>query len=136
MAATAAHVRKLYVKTTNVAPVAGDELDGAIDFSFTSSRDVLDTTDFKDGVERTKMLGLRDGSGSIGGDWEPGDAVQTLLRTAHGDGSTIYVTDLPNGTNGFTYPVLVESVEVGGGVGDKVSATFGITQTGAAIARP
>lgn len=136
MAATAAHVRKLYVKVTNVAPSAGDELDGAIDFSFTSSRDVLDTTDFKDGVERTKMLGLRDGSGSIGGDWEPADTIQSLLRTAHGDGSIVYVTDLPNGTNGFTYPCLVESVEVGGGVADKVSATFGITQTGAAIARP
>lgn len=133
---TAAHTRKLYVKTTSAAPSAGDELDGAKDFSFSTTRDVLDTTDFKDGDNRTKMLGLRDGSGSISGDWEPSDSIQTILRTAHSAGTTVYVTDLPDGTNGFTFPVLVESVEVGGGVGDLVSATFNITQNGAAIARP
>lgn len=133
---TAAHTRKLYVKTTNAAPSAGDELDGGKDFSFTSNRDVLDTTDFKDGDNRTKMLGLKDGSGSIGGDWLPSDTIQTILRTAHGDGSTVYVTDLPDGTNGFTYPVLVSDVETGGSVGDLVPATFTITQNGAAIARP
>jgi hypothetical protein len=132
----AAHLRKLYVKATNVAPSAGDEVDGAKDFSFSSTRDVLDTTDYKDGDTRTKAVGLRDGSGSIGGDWEPADAVQTLLRTAFGAGTTAYVTSLPDGTNGFTYPVLVESVEEGGGVGDLVTASFGITQNGAAIVRP
>lgn len=132
----AAHLRKLYVKASSAAPSAGDELDGAIEFSFSTTRDVLDTTNFKGGADRTKMLGLKDGSGSIGGDWLPSDTIQTLLRTAHGDGSTVYVTDLPDGTNGFTFPVLVESVEVGGAVADKVNATFGITQNGAAIARP
>lgn len=133
---TAAHLRKLYVKSTSAAPVAGDELDGAKDFSFTTNRDVLDTTDFKDGDNRTKALGLKDGSGSIGGDWEPADAIQTILRNAHANGTTVYVTDLPDGTNGFTFPVLVDSVEVGGGVGDLVSATYNITQNGAAISRP
>lgn len=133
---TAAHTRALYVKSTNAAPSGSDEVDGAKEFSWTTNRDVLDTTDYKDGANRTKMLGLKDGSGSIGGDWLPSDTIQTLLRTAHGDGSTVYVTDLPDGTNGFTYPVLVESVEVGGAVGDLVNVTFGLTQNGAAIARP
>lgn len=133
---TAAHLRKLYVKSTSSAPIAGDELDGAKDFSFSNSRDVLDTTDFKDGDTRTKTVGLRDGSGSISGDWEPTDSIQTILRNAHINGTTVYVTDLPDGTNGFTYPVLVESIEVGGAVGDLVSSTFNITQNGAAISRP
>lgn len=132
----AAHARKLYVKATNVAPVAGDELDGAKDFSFSTSRDVLDTTNFKGGDTKTKLLGLKDGSGSIGGDWKPTDAIQTILRAAHDSGATVYVTDLPDGVNGFTYPVLVEKVDSGGAVGDLVPATFGITQNGAAIARP
>lgn len=136
MGSNVAHLRKLYVKATNVAPSAGDELDGAKDFSFSSSRDVLDTTNYKGGDTKTKMLGLKDGSGSIGGDWLPSDTIQTILRTAHGDGSTVYVTDLPDGTNGFTYPVLVEKIDSGGAVGDLVPATFGITQSGAAIARP
>lgn len=133
---TAAHTRALYVKTTNAAPSAGDLVDGAKEFSWSTTRDVLDTTDYADGANRTKMLGLKDGSGSIGGDWLPSDAVQTILRSAHADGSTVYVTDLADGTNGFTYPCLVESVEVGGAVGDLVNVTFGLTQNGAAIARP
>lgn len=132
----AAHLRKLYVKATNVAPVAGDEIQGAKDFSFSSSRDVLDTTDFADGDTRTKTVGLKDGSGSISGDWEPADAIQTILRSAFANGTTVYVTSLPDGTNGWTYPVLVESIEEGGGVADLVSASFSITQNGAAIVRP
>lgn len=132
----AAHLRKLYAKASSSAPGGGDEVDGAIDFTFSTSRDVLDTTNFKGGADRTKMLGLKDGSGNIGGDWLPSDTIQALLRTSHSDGSTVYITDLPDGTNGFTYPCLVESVEVGGSVGDKVSTTFNLTQNGAAIARP
>jgi hypothetical protein len=133
---TAAHLRKVYVKATNAAPSGSDELDGAKEFSFTTTRDVLDTTDFKDGDQRTKMLGLKDGSGSISGDWEPADAIQTILRNAHLNGTLVYVTDLQDGTTGATYPVLVESIENGGAVGDLVSSTFNITQAGAAIARP
>lgn len=133
---TAAHVRKLYVKNSNSAPSGSDEVDGAKDFTFSRSRDVLDTTDYKDGDQRTKMLGLKDGTGNISGDWENSDPVQALLLSAHGDGSTVYVTDLPDGTNGFTYPCLVESVETGGAVGDLVTRSFGLTQSGAAIARP
>jgi hypothetical protein len=133
---TAAHLRKLYAKSTSAAPVAGDEIDGSKDFSFTRSRDVLDTTDFKDGDQRTKLLGLKDGSGSISGDWENGDAVQALLLSSHDSGNTVWITDLPDGTNGFTYPCLVESVETGGGVGDLVSRSFNLTQNGAAIVRP
>ena len=134
--ATAAHVRKLYVKATSSSPVSGDELDGAKEFSWSSSRDVLETTSYKDGDTKTKLLGLKDGSGSISGDWLPSDTIQTLLRTAHGDGSTVYVTDLPDGTNGFTYPCLVESIEVGGAVADLVTVSFSLQQNGAPIARP
>jgi hypothetical protein len=134
--ATAAHLRKLYAKSTSVAPVAGDEIDGSKDFSFTRSRDVLDTTDFKDGDQRTKLLGLKDGSGNISGDWENGDAVQALLLSSHDSGALVYITDLPDGTNGFTFPCLVESIETGGAVGDLVSRTFNLTQAGAAIVRP
>jgi hypothetical protein len=132
----AAHLRKLYVKATSVAPSAGDELDGAKDFKFTSARDVLDTTNYKGGDTKTKMLGLRDGTGSIGGDWLPSDTIQQILRDAHLNGTTVYVTDLADGTNGWSYPILVESIEGGGAVGDLVSTSFGITQNGAAIVRP
>lgn len=134
---TAAHIRKIGLRSDSTAPTfPTDELDGAKDFSFTRSRDVLDTTDFKDGDQRTKLLGLKDGSGNISGDWETADAKQALLLSSHDSGALVYVTILDDGTNGFTYPCLVESVETGGGVGDLVSRTFNITQAGAAITRP
>jgi hypothetical protein len=133
---TAAHLRKLYVKSTNAAPSGSDEIDGGKEFTFTRSRDVLDTTDTKDGDQRTKLLGLKDGTGSISGDWEHGDAAQALLLSSHDSGAVVYVTDLPDGTNGFTYPCLVESVETGGQVDGLVSRSFSLTQSGAAIVRP
>lgn len=133
---TAAHLRKVYAKSTNAAPSGSDEIDGIKDPSFTTSRDVLDATDTKDGDQRTKILGLKDGSGSLGGDWEPTDTIQQLLMTSHDSGAIVYITDLPDGTNGFTYPMLVESVETGGSVGDLVSRTFNLTQCGAKISRP
>lgn len=133
---TAAHLRKVYAKATNAAPSGSDEIDGIKDPSFTQNRDVLDTTDTKDGDQRTKILGLKDGSGSLGGDWEPTDTIQQLLMSSHDSGAVVYITDLPDGTNGFTYPMLVESVETGGSVGDLVSRTFNLTQCGAKISRP
>ena len=102
----------------------------------TRSRTSLDTTNYKGGADRTKMLGLKDASGNLGGDLLLSDGVQDILRAAHESGDTIYVTDLPDGTNGFTYPMLVESIEESGGVDDLISATFNVTSNGAKIARP
>ncbi len=132
----AAHTRKLYVKTTNVAPSGSDEVDGIKDASVTRSRTSLDTTNFKGGADRTRMLGLKDVSGNMGGDLLLDDSIQDLLRAAHEDGSTVYVTDLPDGTNGFTYPMLVDSIEESGGIDDLISATFNVVSNGAKIARP
>lgn len=132
----AAHTRKLYVKTTNAAPSGSDEVDGIKDANFTRSRTSLDTTNFKGDENRTRMLGLKDASGTLGGDLLLADGVQDLLRAAHEDGSTIYITDLPDGTNGYTYPMLVESIDEGGGIDDLIAATFNLVSNGAKIARP
>jgi hypothetical protein len=135
--ATAAHTRKLYVRTDTTAPSGSDEIDGAVDFSWSSKTDILETTDFKDTTgTKTKIAGLKDGSGSIGGDWEQSDTIQGLLRTAHNNGTLVYVTDLKDGTNGYTYPCLVESLDEKGAVAGKNEVTFSLTQSGASIARP
>lgn len=136
MAAIAAHTRKVYVKTSSSAPSGGDEVDGIKDASFTRERTSLDTTNYKGSENRTRMLGLKDVNGNLGGDLLLSDSVQGILRSAHESGDTVYVTDLPDGTNGYTYPVLVESIEESGGVDDLISATFNIVGNGAKIARP
>ena len=135
--ALAAHTRKIYAKSTNVAPSGSDEVDGAIDFKITRSKAMLDTTDFKDtSGAHTRIAGLEDASGSIGGDWEQGDAVQALLRSSYEFGATVYITDLPDGTNGWTYPCLVESIEDNGQVDGKDQTTFNLQLNGAKIVRP
>lgn len=133
---TAAHLRKVYVRTDNTAPTGTDELDGAKDCSIDRSRDELETTDFKDGDTKTKIMGLKDTSGSISGDWEPSDTKQTILRTAFDNGTLVYVTVLHDGTNGYTYPMYVTNISEGGGVGDLVSAEFQLSQSGAPTVRP
>ncbi len=132
----AAHLRKVYVRTDNTAPTGPDELDGAKDCSIDRTRDILDTTNFKGGDTRTKMAGLKDASGNISGDWKPTDTIQTILRTAHENGTLAYVTVLNDGTNGFTYPMLVSDISEGGAVADLVSADFTLTQSGAPTVRP
>lgn len=133
---TAAHLRKVYVRTDTTAPTGTDELDGAKDCSIDRTRDILDTTDFKDGDTRTKQAGLKDASGSISGDWLPSDTIQTILRNGYENGTLVYVTVLSDGTNGFTYPMLVSQMSEGGAVGDLVSIDFSLTQSGAPTARP
>ena len=133
----AAHNRKLYAKSASTAPSAGDEIDGAIEFTWSSNQNMLDTTDFKDtSAAHTRLPGLEDGSGSISGDWEQADAPQTLLRTSFDTRALVYITDLRDGTNGWTYPCYVESIEENGSVDGKNEVTFNLTQSGARIARP
>lgn len=135
--ATAAHTRKIFVRSDTTAPSGSDEVDGAIDFQWNSSKTILDTTDFKDTTgAKTKLAGLEDGSGSIGGDWEQSDTPQTALRTGFNAGSLVYVTDLKDGTNGYTYPCLVESIDESGSVDGKNEVTYNLTQSGAKISRP
>lgn len=131
-----AHLRKVYVRTDNTAPGAPDELDGAKDCSIDRTRDVLDTTSFKDGDTRKKQMGLKDASGNISGDWLQTDTIQTILRTAYENGTLAYVTVLNDGVNGFTYPMLVSDIAEGGAVADLVSADFTLTQSGAPTVRP
>lgn len=135
--ATAAYLRKIYVKSTSSSPVSGDLCNGAIDFKFSVSKNMLDTTDFADGSGvHTRIVGLEDGSGSISGDWEQSDAPQTLLRTSYAAGTTVYVTDLRDGTNGWTYPCLVGSIDESGSVDGKNEVTFNLVLNGAKIVRP
>lgn len=127
---------KIYVKTTNAAPSGSDEIDGIYDPSWSKSRSSIETTDTKSGVDKTRILGLKDGSGTLGGDMEITDTIQGILRAAHDSGATVYVTFLWDGTNGYTVPALVESIDESSARDAAVSASFKLTKNGALIARP
>lgn len=118
---------KFYVKSTNAAAVAGDEVDGIRQVGFAPKRNLLDVTDFKDTEECMRRLaGLKDSTVTVSGDFEPADAPQLLIRTSCDNGSDIWATFLPNGTAGYKVQMLVESYNVDSQKDGKAefSATF------------
>lgn len=135
--AIAAHTVLVYAKATNVAPSAGDLIDGIKDFAPKDARTMLETTDFLDtSGAKTRIAGLLDASGTLSGDYEQSDAPQALLRTSYASGATVYITLLADGTNGFTYPMLVESYDVKASVDGIVEFSASLVGNGARIARP
>lgn len=138
--AIAAHIVKIYVKSTSATAISSDEVKGLNDFSASSSKTMLDVTDFKDttGV-KLKMAGLEDGSFSLSGDLESGDAPQGLIRSSFDSGSTIYLTVQwdPNataGSKGYNFPCIVESYEVKGSVDGKSEFSASLSLNGAKVA--
>jgi hypothetical protein len=136
MALTAAHVRKIYAKSANTAPIAGDEIKGLTDSSDPWTRDKVDTTSYSDDIYRTSLATLMDIQLSLSGFEDLADAPQGLLRSYLITGATLYVTFLHDGTNGFTYPVLVTNYERGGAVGEANTFSCSLALNGAPIARP
>lgn len=135
--AIAAHSVPVYVKASSSAPSAGDLVDGIKDITAKDSRTMLDTTDFLDSSgAKTKLAGLLDASISLSGDYEQSDAPQALLRSSYTSGATVYITLLPDGTNGYTYPCIVESYDVKAGVDGLVEFSASLVGNGARTARP
>lgn len=138
--ALAGHPVLVYAKATNAAAVSGDEVDGINSVSYSPSLDLLDVTDFKDTTgTKLKLAGLKDGSISLSGDLEMTDAPQTLLRTAAGDGSSVWMTIHfnPSGAasaKGFQVECKVESFEISAAVDGKVEFTASLQFTGAPVA--
>lgn len=138
--ALAGHPVLVYAKATNAAAVSGDEVDGINSVSYSPSLDLLDVTDFKDTTgTKLKLAGLKDGSVSLSGDLEMADAPQALLRTAGGDGSSVWITIHfnPSGaasSKGFQVECKVESFEISASVDGKVEFTASLQFTAAPVA--
>lgn len=134
--ATAAHAKKVYAKSASGAPGSGDEIDGVMDCTVSESRTAIESTDYKGDQFRTRLMGLRDVSISMSGQMELSDSPQNLIRSSYASGATIYITVLDDGTNGFTFPCLVESYEKGGGVDDAATFSASFVLNGAPVAVP
>ena len=134
MAAIAAHGAAVSVATTDVNGGA-NLLGGLKDFTVNDSVTVLDITDLADTSGYTiRMAGLKDVSISLSGNYSQADAPQTLMRTVAG--TTMYVTILPDGTNGFSYKTIVEKCEVKGSVDGTVDISISLVGVGARTAKP
>lgn len=108
------------------------EIDGINDFSFGPSRDTLETTDTADtSGAHTRMLGLKDGTIALSGDYESGDAAQALLLTQWGNGGAYWLKVLWNGSTGHKVQCIVESFDIKGNVSGKVEFSASLKMNGA-----
>ena len=134
--ALAGHPVKVYYKAS-AAYSAGDEVDGLNSVSYSPSLDLLDVTDFKDtSGAKLKLAGLKDGTISISGDFEPSDSPQALIRTNAGDGVSGYCSCHFNpsgstGAKGFIVEVKVASFTIEASVDGKATFSAELQFTGA-----
>ena len=116
-----------YAMSTSSSAGSGDELDGIQSLEYSQELDILDITDFKDtGTARKKLSGLSDGSVSLSGDFEPGDSPQGVVRTAAGDGTSVWLTlhfytAGSSGSKGFKVETKVKGYKISASVDGKVT---------------
>lgn len=138
--ALAGHPTVVYAKSSVAAPSGSDEIDGINNVSYGPTGNLLDTTDFKDTSGFiTKLLGLKDGTISLSGDYEASDAPQALLRSSWDSGASVWITIHFNpsggaGVKGFQVECKVESWEVNAAVDGKVEFSCSCQFTAAPVA--
>lgn len=111
------------------------EVDGINDLSFGPSREMLETTDFKDtSGAKTRMAGLKDGTIQISGDGEFSDTPQNLIRTQEDNGGDLWARIYWDGSAGHKVKCIVESYQIKGQVGGKVEFTATLQFNGAPAA--
>ena len=75
----AGYAEQVFVRADTTTPTLADRIDGIRDFSFSRSRETEETTDFADGSGyKTRLAKLKDSSVDMSGQYEAGDAVQSL----------------------------------------------------------
>lgn len=106
--ATAGFSSTISVSTTDGSYT---EVSGANSVDNSRSRETLDATDFSDAAF-TRVMGLKDVSFSISGNYQDADVAQGEIETALSDGSDLYVQFLVDGTNGYKAACKVESFDI------------------------
>lgn len=115
--------------------VTYNEIDGINDVSFGPTRELLESTDFKDtSGARTRFAGLKDGAISLSGQYESADTAQAAVRTAWENGTDCYVKILWNGATGHKVKTLVENFEIKAAVDGAVEFTSSHQFNGASSA--
>ncbi len=127
--ALAAHALKVSCADTDVA---GDEIDGIKTVDFSASGTMLDVTDFMDtSAAHARILGLKDLTVTVSGDYESADTGQARLRTNWAAGTTTHFRFLPNGSTGFKCAMIVQDYKIGGELDGIVSFSATLMGNGA-----
>ncbi len=113
--------------------VAGDEIDGIQSVDWGPSADLIETTDFADatGARTRAVLGLKDLTVTVSGQYEASDTGQARLRTNWAAGTTTYVRFLPNGTAGFKCAMMIREFSISASYDGAVEFSATLEGTGA-----
>lgn len=131
---------EVYFTSTNTTPSGGNEIDGINDVTYGPNREKLEVSDFKDGdAAKRYILGLADGEIQVKGDAELTDSVQTLLRTSHTSGASVWAHIYFNptgsaGSKGFKVECKVPSWDMAAARDAKVTGGFTLCFTGLPVA--
>lgn len=132
----AAHIQEVYAKSTDVAAVAGDRIDGLDSANFSETADLVDANFLGGSGYKGRVVTLKDTSGDISGHYKSGDAPQNLIRSSFASGATVYVTWMfddaaSTGSKGKRVPMLVESYDEALASGDVVKWSARLVGNGA-----
>ena len=114
MAATAG--RTLRVKVATTSGGAYNVVVGVQSATMSKQGQTVDVTTLTD-ADIVKILGVRDTSYTIEGNWESDSTGQGVIRTALENDSGCFVQFLPNGTAGYQQEVKVRKYEITGAQG-------------------
>lgn len=129
--ALAGHATVVRIRTISGAGTGADDVDGVQQAALNRVREELETTDFKGGADREYMLGLKGAEIPISGDYESADTPYGRLETAHGDGSSVWVVLLWNGTAGHNVECKVPNLNIESSHDGKVTMSATLRATGA-----
>jgi predicted secreted protein len=112
MSAVAGYVTQQFVRSDTTTPTGTDQIDGLKDVSLSLPKDMLETTNFKAGGYKLRLVGLTDSSADLSGDYIAADAPLALIRSSWASGATLYFTfyvdpAATSGNKGWRVPMLV-----------------------------
>lgn len=126
----AAYQKALQIKTTG-STVWLDL--NANDATMNLGSELLDDTDFTSTGYRSRIAGIKDYSLDVSAFWDSSDTAFNTVRSALLAGTKLDFRYLPDGSNGFTGTVLVETFGHSGGVGDLESVEITMQSAAAAL---
>lgn len=114
----------------------GTEVCGIKSIDFGQNAELLDVTSFCDEQYRKRILGLRDATLSLSGDFNPTDAGQAFIRANFDSGTDLFIAYYPVFTDtaatdfGFTAKFQVQDYNVTSAVDGLTEVSFTLMQAG------
>lgn len=136
----AGHACQVGIMTSSTtATFPTDEATGIKQIGYSPSLDLIDVSDFSSGQFKKKLGGLKDGTISLSGDFEPTNTAVARIITAAGDGSSVwgnyhYDPTASSGSRGFKVECKVKGFTIDAQVDGAVQFKADLEFTGLPVA--